>query len=48
MEVFERLKENLIRNLYKNYEKTGYLWEFYDPETGKEKDKVHLLGGLPL
>jgi len=33
-EVYRQLRTNLITNMYQVYEKTGYVWEQYHPETG--------------
>jgi len=33
--LYDRLRTNLIGNLYKQYMKTGFLWEQYDPIQGR-------------
>ncbi|GMI70826.1 glucosidase 1, KNOPF [Hibiscus trionum] len=35
--IYEELRQNLIRNVVENYDKTGYLWEQYDQKQGKGK-----------
>ncbi|CAH2034022.1 unnamed protein product [Thlaspi arvense] len=32
--IYEELKSNLIRNVVKNYNETGYIWEHYDQTKG--------------
>ncbi|GAA5925076.1 hypothetical protein JCM10213_000525 [Rhodosporidiobolus nylandii] len=34
-EIYAELRENVISNVYKEYERTGTVWEQYDSETGK-------------
>lgn len=33
--VYKELRENLIQTVYKEYERTGYIWEQYDDNTGQ-------------
>eukprot|EP00111_Clytia_hemisphaerica_P003833 TCONS_00011010-protein len=33
--IYEELRHNLVNNVYKQYQKTGYIWEQYDDKTGK-------------
>lgn len=33
-ELYERLRKNLINNIYKEYKRSGYIWEQYNDETG--------------
>lgn len=35
--VYLQLRENLIKNMYKQYKKTGYIWENYNDKTGDGK-----------
>lgn len=35
--IYNELRGNLIRNVVKNYNQTGYLWENYDQKKGKGK-----------
>ncbi|PIN26107.1 Glucosidase I [Handroanthus impetiginosus] len=35
--IYDDLRNNLIRNVVKNYNQTGYLWEQYDQKKGKGK-----------
>lgn len=34
-DLYARLRENLVRNLYAQYRKSGYLWEQYNDRTGE-------------
>ncbi|KAI9245829.1 glycoside hydrolase [Phascolomyces articulosus] len=33
--IYTNLRNNIIKNVYKDYRKTGYVWEQYDDETGQ-------------
>ncbi|KAG1469294.1 hypothetical protein G6F56_003335 [Rhizopus delemar] len=33
--IYAQLRENIIRNVYNEYKKTGYIWEQYSPEDGQ-------------
>ncbi|PIN15118.1 Glucosidase I [Handroanthus impetiginosus] len=35
--IYDDLRNNLIRNVVKNYNQTGYLWEQYDQKKGRGK-----------
>ncbi|KAL6983886.1 ADP-ribosylation factor GTPase-activating protein gcs1 [Sarracenia purpurea var. burkii] len=35
--IYNDLRSNLIRNIVRNYQQTGYLWEQYDQKKGKGK-----------
>jgi len=34
-ELYNKLRTNVVDNMFKNYESTGYVWEQYDPASGK-------------
>ena len=34
-EIYTELRKNVIDNVHKEYERTGYVWEQYDPKTGE-------------
>ena len=36
-EIYEQLRANLIKNMFRVYEKTGHVWEQYDDKTGDGK-----------
>ncbi|KAI7852089.1 glycoside hydrolase [Circinella umbellata] len=42
--IYTNLRNNIIKNVYKDYRKTGYVWEQYDDETGEGK-RVHPFTG---
>ncbi|MED6180460.1 hypothetical protein PIB30_010676 [Stylosanthes scabra] len=42
--IYEELRGNLIRNIVRNYQQSGYLWEQYDQVKGKGKG-VHPFTG---
>ncbi|KAJ1961572.1 Processing alpha glucosidase I [Dispira parvispora] len=44
MEVYKDLRRNLINTVAGQYEKTGFFWEQYSPETGKGQ-RVHPFTG---
>lgn len=33
--IYKELRENLINNILKNYQKNGYLYETYNAKTGQ-------------
>ncbi|KAL0269735.1 UNVERIFIED_CONTAM: hypothetical protein PYX00_007370 [Menopon gallinae] len=33
--LYERLRKNLINNIYREYKRSGYVWEQYNDETGR-------------
>ena len=35
--IYTKLRSNLISNVIKEYQRTGYIWEQYDDRTGKGK-----------
>ena len=36
-EVYGQLRSNVLNNIVRQYNATGYLWENYDDETGRGK-----------
>ncbi|KAJ8454307.1 hypothetical protein ONZ45_g19357 [Pleurotus djamor] len=34
-EIYTKLRQNVINNVFKEYERTGYVWEQYDATTGE-------------
>jgi mannosyl-oligosaccharide glucosidase len=40
----KKLAGNVVRNLAANFHRTGFLWEQYDPETGKGQ-RTHPFNG---
>ncbi|KAH8387856.1 hypothetical protein KR093_009903 [Drosophila rubida] len=35
--IYGELRDNLVRNIFRQYQRTGYLWEQYDDTTGEGK-----------
>lgn len=46
--IYTKLRDNLIQNVYKNYKKTGYVWEQYSEETGEGKRSHPFTGWTSL
>ena len=44
-QLYEDLRKNIIKNIFENYRRTGYVWENYDDKTGAVKDIIHLPAG---
>ncbi|XP_068154735.1 uncharacterized protein GCS1 [Drosophila tropicalis] len=36
-QIYSELRENLVKNIFREYQRTGYLWEQYDDVTGQGK-----------
>ena len=36
-QLYEDLRKNIIKNIFENYRRTGYVWENYDDKTGRGK-----------
>lgn len=34
-EIYKELRKNVVENIYKNWEETGFVWEQYNPDDGK-------------
>ncbi|KIM30861.1 glycoside hydrolase family 63 protein [Serendipita vermifera MAFF 305830] len=46
--IYDDLRENVVRNVFKEYERTGYVWEQYDPMTGEGKRSHPFTGWTAL
>lgn len=46
--IYKELRVNIVKNVHKNWEKTGFAWEQYDSETGKGQGVKHFLGWTSL
>lgn len=42
--IYLELRENLVKNIYKNYQETGYFWEQYSSENGRGQ-RAHPFNG---
>ncbi|KAK9432562.1 glycoside hydrolase [Lipomyces doorenjongii] len=47
-ETYKALRVNLVSNVYKQWEATGFAWEQYEQETGNPKGVKHFLGWTSL
>lgn len=36
-EIYDELRANIVRNVHKEFVRTGYAWEQYDAATGEGK-----------
>src|SRR5436305_10363569 len=46
--LYKELRENVVNNVFKVWEKTGFAWEQYEQETGNAKGVKHFLGWTSL
>lgn len=35
--IYDELRRNVVDNVFNEYQRTGYVWEQYDPSTGEGK-----------
>ena len=42
------LRKNLVQNVFAQWEKTGFAWEQYNPETGAGQRTQHFTGWTSL
>lgn len=47
-QTYSRLRQNLIDNVRREWERTGFVWEQYDDETGEAKGAKNFLGWSSL
>ncbi len=47
-DMYTKLRKNLVNVVYDNWEKTGFAWEQYDPETGVGQRTQHFTGWTSL
>ncbi|KAG8941772.1 Processing alpha glucosidase I [Tulasnella sp. 424] len=47
-QVYDQLRKNIIENVYKEYERTGYVWEQYDASTGEGRRSHPFTGWTSL
>lgn len=47
-ELYERLRRNLVDNVYKSWKETGFAWEQYNPEDGRGQRTQHFTGWTSL
>lgn len=47
-DLYSRLRKNVVDNVFKNWEETGFAWEQYNPENGKGQRIQHFTGWTSL
>ena len=47
-EIYTKLRANLVENVFREWEKTGFAWEQYNPETGDGQRTQHFTGWTSL
>lgn len=43
-EMYSKLRKNLVENVFREWKRTGFAWEQYNPETGKGQRTQHFTG----
>jgi len=46
--IYTDLRINLVASVYQNWERTGFAWEQYNPETGEGQRTQHFTGWTSL
>ena len=46
--MYAALRVNLVRTIYREWERTGFAWEQYNPETGEGQRTKHFTGWTSL
>ncbi|KAL9607304.1 MAG: hypothetical protein Q9167_007773 [Letrouitia subvulpina] len=46
--IYTDLRKNLVQNVFKEWERTGFAWEQYNPETGEGQRTQHFTGWTSL
>lgn len=46
--LYTELRNNLVENVFKEWERTGFAWEQYNPETGQGQRTQHFTGWTAL
>jgi mannosyl-oligosaccharide glucosidase len=47
-QIYVRLRENLVKNVYREWERTGFAWEQYNGDTGVGQRTQHFTGWTSL
>lgn len=42
--MYSQLRKNLVENVFREWKKTGFAWEQYNPETGNGQRTQHFTG----
>lgn len=46
--MYTALRQNLVSTVYRGWEKTGFAWEQYNPESGEGQRTQHFTGWTSL
>lgn len=46
--IYQDLRKNLVENVFREWERTGFAWEQYNPETGEGQRTQHFTGWTSL
>lgn len=46
--MYNKLRTNLVENVFREWERTGFAWEQYNPETGVGQRTQHFTGWTSL
>ncbi|BDD61765.1 hypothetical protein MAP00_006790 [Monascus purpureus] len=47
-DMYSRLRRNLVENVFREWKRTGFAWEQYNPETGQGQRTQHFTGWTSL
>jgi mannosyl-oligosaccharide glucosidase len=47
-EIYTKLRSNIVNNVFNEWERTGFAWEQYNPETGAGQRTQHFTGWTSL
>lgn len=47
-DLYTKLRRNLVENVFKSWEETGFAWEQYNPEDGHGQRTQHFTGWTSL
>jgi mannosyl-oligosaccharide glucosidase len=47
-EMYNKLRRNLVENVFSEWQRTGFAWEQYNPETGEGQRTQHFTGWTSL
>lgn len=43
-DMYSRLRKNIVANVFRQWKKTGFAWEQYNPDTGNGQRTQHFTG----
>jgi mannosyl-oligosaccharide glucosidase len=46
--MYTALRQNLVENVFRQWEETGFAWEQYNPDTGAGQRTAHFTGWTSL